>query len=153
MGTFLFVVEHKVELKFMELSIMNMLLILLVTILGVNAEPTLDRPCTGDEDCRNGEICKNPQWKTCRGICVPQPQDCRYQKDMCKSDEECVISSPHDCYHFPPCKYVCRPYPFPEGQCRTSSDCKPPYIQGVCIQGKNHSSGKNTCVALIFRRK
>merc|ERR1712062_178751 len=133
------------------MGIMKLILILLVTILGVvNAGPYWDQ-CKRNEDCQSGEICisKIGPW---RSLCVPQ--DCRYQKDMCRSDEECVLYS-HDCFgqgasglwagqsaRFSPCRYVCRskPQPFPEGhQCETSSDCK--FREEVCV----NVNGINQC--------
>eukprot|EP00093_Oithona_nana_P008630 08630.XXX_492273_491957_1 [CDS] Oithona nana genome sequencing. len=68
---------------------MKLILILKLTILGVNAvTPSIS--CRKDEDCEHGKACIPPGLGTCTcGIMEPWG-DCLNYKDICKSGEECV---------------------------------------------------------------
>merc|ERR1712150_119672 len=134
------------------LSIMKLILILLVTILGVNAKMIINTCFVNKDICKSGEKCMpvvtDPSclygWR-CPGICLPE--DCRAKKDMCKSDEECVLSHT-DCFDYWPgqlgqsarhnlCRYVCRAKSFLDGhQCLTSSNCKGKKEVCVNVNGK-----------------
>eukprot|EP00093_Oithona_nana_P008629 08629.XXX_491383_490889_1 [CDS] Oithona nana genome sequencing. len=113
---------------------MKLILILLVTILRVNAKLVV---CQSDEDCGLGVRCIK-EWGFCERFGFHQ-RDCRYNKALCKSDEKCVPK----CWGGMDCGYGCLHNPNKEEGCLSSSDCK--WNQEFCAE----IDGKNKCVKVV----